>query len=412
MEINNYTPPKINRGKEIKNPPKGSSIKKELLKNSWYISYTFNGKQIKVKGGINRFDTFEDRDYEANILLKSIIKDLEDGYNPISPKEYLSKIFKQNISLTKGIEIFKEYHIKHQSRLSTIQSYLSKLNHLSILYSNKQLNGITTKDLEDFIIQKIEANEYTNVSVKIAKKIFKTFFNVLIELGYYESESPMVGFNPKIKSFKIVEENHIPYLKEDAKRVMSYLKENDYYSFIFCNIIYETCLRPSEIKGLKVRDISFLNNTITVNPNVKKVTTEIKKDIIQLTPTLSQLFKKLDLENKPKNHYLMGSYVTITGQNRIGKNIPYNRLIKAFKAIDKQALKENPNLKESELLVNKGYDLYSWKHFSNINRFKNGWTPEQIMVLNRHSNIAQTLKYMRNLKNETDISSLKVPSIF
>ena len=62
-------------------------------------------------------------------------------------------------------------------------------------------------------------------------------------------------------------------------------------------------------------------------------------------------------------------------------------------------------------LDNKGYTLYSFKHFSNLQRFHAGWTIAEIMKANRHSSITMTETYLKNINKVTDISKKDVPKI-
>jgi integrase len=106
--------------------------------------------------------------------------------------------------------------------------------------------------------------------------------------------------------------------------------------------------------------------------------------------------KKLDVEKYPKSYFLTSSSETIIGPSSIGKNNAYKRFVKALKALE---------------LTGKGYTLYSFKHYSNIQRLKNGWDLAEIMKANRHSSIAMTERYLKDINRVTDISKKEVPSI-
>jgi len=411
METAKYTTPVIKKGKEVTFIPKGSSKLAQTALNVWYIEYYYNGKQVRVKGGLNYHnDDHLKKQYEADVLLQSIKDDLANGFDPTNPKSFFEQTQKELLPLTDAIAIFKEYHVKHQSRSKTVGTYMSKLNALSAYYPGALLKDITTKKLENFVQVKITDGTYAHNSVKSAKRIFGTFFNVMVKLGYGTS-NPKEGFDKKIKSTKEVAEKHMPYTDYDLKRVFEYLDVNDRYAAFFCRLIYYTCIRPGEIRGLQVKDINLLNGTIIIRASVKKNTHDNKNQIVDIDRNLIKELEKLNIDQYPKNYYLTGSTVNIIGENQVGVNTPYDKLMTALTNIDKQDLLDNPAIKSSDRIINQGYDLYSFKHTSNIKKYKAGWTLSQIMKANRHGSISMTEIYLKKLGTFTDTKHLEVPAI-
>jgi len=411
MEKRKYTTPVIKKGKDITSVPKGSSKAAELAKNIWYIEYYYEGKQIRIKGGLNRFNNDHLRkQYEADVLLQTIKDELANNYNPLNPKEYIEQTKKDFTSLSDAIDIFKDYHQLHQSRKKTIGTYMSKLNALSAKYPGKLLRQITTSDLENFVRLKIHDGTYSHNSVKSAKRIFGTFFGVMMKLGYTQ-HNPRESFDKKIKSTKEIADKHTPYSDIDLKRIFEYLDEKDKYAALFCRIIYYTCIRPGEIRGLQVKDINLKNLTITIRASVKKNTTDNKNQIVDNDKNLAVELNKLNLDKYPKDYYIMGSTTKMIGMYPVGVNTPYEKLMTALSNIDKQDLINNPNIDDNDRIINKGYDLYSFKHTSNIKKYNNGWTLAQIMKANRHGSISMTEIYLKKLGAFTDTRHLEVPAI-
>ena len=66
--MSKYTTPTLYIGKAITSVPKGSTKLKEQAKNIWYINYTYEGKQIRVKDNLNRIKDPIEKDRQANIL--------------------------------------------------------------------------------------------------------------------------------------------------------------------------------------------------------------------------------------------------------------------------------------------------------------------------------------------------------
>ena len=381
-----YTTPRLHKGKPVTHIPKGSSKLKEEGKQNWYVNYTYDGKQIRIKGDLNRIKDFKEKEIAANVLLESIKQDLADGYNPNDEHEWVAQLMKDNTSLADAILKFKTYHEKHSSRPKTVQTYLSKLNALSSFYPDILLSKITTKKLQIFIQSKIDDNTYSQNSVKSAKRIFSTFFNVCIQLELMQT-NPVAGFDKKIKSSKPTDNKHTPFNDNDLKTILEYLDANDKYAAFFCRMIYYTCLRPAEIRGLKVGNINLANRSITIPSNVKKVTKDGTDDIIEVNDTFIPFLTALKLETYPEHYYLTGSTTNIVGENKVGENTPYNKLVAALGKLK---------------LNTKGYDLYSFKHTSNIRKYKSGWSLSEIMKANRHTSITTTEIYLKKLGQFVD----------
>lgn len=393
--MSNYTTPKLNKGKAPLSIPRGSSKLKELAKNVWYVSYTFEGKQYKVKDNLNRIHDHVKKELAGEILLESIKQDLENGFNPLKPLEWTERLLKETTSLGEAIKQFKNYHLIHNSRQKTIQTYLSKMNALSEYFPEIIVSNITTKNLQDFIKSKITDGTYSQNSVRSAKRIFSTFFNVCTKLDLIQT-NPMNGFDGKIRSIKLTEDRHVPFSDADLKTIFEYLDVNDKYSAFFCRMIYYTCLRPSEIRGLKIEDINIESNRITIPASVKKVTVNSENDYLDINLSFVPVLHELNLRQYPSHYYLVGSSTNIIGEKRIGENTPYNKLISALKKLG---------------LNEKGYDLYSFKHTSNIKKYIDGWTLSQIMKANRHTNISTTEIYLKKLGQFVDIKDKAIPVV-
>jgi integrase len=284
------------------------------------------------------------------------------------------------------------------------------LNSLSTQYPDVLLKDLTTKHLEDFILHKIANGKFAQDSVKSAKRILNAFFTVMIKLDNIKF-NPKIGFDKKIQSHQEVEDKHSPYTDYDLKRLLEYLDNNDKYTAFYARMIYYTCIRPGEIRGLKVKDIDLTNRLITIRASVKKSTTNSKSQTVEIVENFMKELEQLNLKSFNPEHYLVGSTVNIVGGSQVGINTPYQKLITAFKKIDKIESEKNPNLKDSEKIQNKGYDLYSFKHTSNIVKYNDGWTLAQIMKANRHSSISMTEIYLKKLGAFTETKHLNVPAI-
>ncbi len=415
MEVTGkYTTPKLVKGKKPKNIPKGSSLEKEWAKNKWYVNYSYNFKQQRVTGDLNRIKDYKEKAHKAEVLLASIKDDLKNGFDPNNPTAFIEQVAQDNINLTDAVGKYLA-ELKSYARPKTVQSYESKLRYLIEAYPTKQIKSFTTNDIQKYIYGKIhntlpakifmnnktiELNKsipWTPHTVRSAKGVFRAFFQWCINNKYYKGDNPSSKIESKrIRSEVEAKPRHIPFTKDDIAKVMGYLDEHDPLVAFFCRVINSTCLRPAEISKLKIKDIDFLNKQIAVPLYATKNTKKTTIDRIEIEPNLFELFTSLELEKHPKEYFLTSNSDTIVGASPISSNNAYKRFVKALKSLG---------------LQDRGYTLYSFKHYSNIQRLNNGWKIPQIMKANRHSSASMTDKYLRDITRETDIKQKAVPMI-
>ena len=411
-----YTTPRIYKGKQPKSLPKGTKLENVLAKNAWCITYTFNGKQRRVKDGLNRIKDPKEKLLQFELLRKSIENDLKAGFDPDKPQVYYQKLLKNEISLNKAIEQYLTEKSLY-TRKKSGQSYASKLRHLSKEFPGKKLSELTAKEIEHYIKRKInnidndlmfingkwvtinKITKWSPKTTKNARRVFTGFFNWCMQKEQsFVSENPVKEIAPlNIRSENEPKDTNIPYSDQDLKIVMDYLDENDPYVAFFCRLIYYTLLRPGEICKLRLEHLNKESKQIKIPLNVMKVTRSTDPDIIKISPELVELLEEKDIMDLPKSFYLIS-----TDEKRISGEIPvlngtiYKRLIKYLKKLN---------------MGDKGYTLYGFKHTSNINRFRNDWGLDELMAANRHTNIKTTLEYLKKITKHVNISDKAIPKL-
>ncbi len=412
--IFNFTEPKLCKGKKPVHIPKGSNLNIEWAKNDWYINFSYNGRQYRIKEGINRIKDHVEKEAQAELLLKSIKNALKNGYDPENPVSFEALVQKEKMTLAEAVEKYL-LELKTYARPKTVGSYQSKLRYLMEAFPGKEVRSFTPRDLEQYIHGKIHSDKpaklflnnrsielkkaipWTPKTVKSAKGVFSAFFQWCIANELFVGDNPVSKIeSKKIRSEIAPKDRHIPFSQEDISRLMGYLNENDKTVAFFCRVIYSTCLRPGEIANLKVKDLDINRGKITIPLDTTKNTKKNTVDIIDIEPNLLKELRALFTEDYPKDYFLTSTSDSIIGAQSVGSNNAYKRFIKALSALG---------------LDKKGYTLYSFKHFSNIQRFRSGWTLNELMVANRHSSLIMTEKYLKNINRDTDISKKEVPAI-
>lgn len=413
-QSNKYTSPRLSKGKKPVRIPKGSTLEIEWAKNIWLVNFSFNGKQHRIKDDLNRIKDPKEKKYRAEVLLQSIKNDLKNGWDPNNPEAFIAKVTQENILLQDAINIYLE-ELRTYARPKTVGSYGSKLRYLLESFPKKQVKSFTTSDIEKYIHGKIHntkparlfmnnksielssAQPWTPNTVRSAKGVFRAFFQWCIKNNFYSGDNPVSKVEAKkIRSEVEAKPRHIPFTKADIDVLMKFLDEHDKPLAFFARFIYFTCMRPAEISKLQVKDIDFQKHQLIVPLSVTKNTKKLGVDRIDIDKNLQAEFSRLKVQDYPLNSYLTSDSEAIIGSKSIGANTAYKRFVKALKAVG---------------LDGKGYTLYSFKHFSNIQRFHNGWSLAEIMKANRHSSIAMTENYLKHINRDTDISDKEVPSI-
>lgn len=412
--INKYTIPSLVKGKKPTNIPNGSTLSKEWAKNNWYINYSFNGKQYRIKGDLNRIKDHKEKIYKAEVLLQSIKNDLKNGYDPSNPNLFLDQIISENISLSDAIKLYIE-ELSTYARPKTIGSYNSKLYYLSEAYPNKQVKNITTQDIQQYIYKRIHSKEFARVllkgksydlkkpiqwtpnTVRSAKGVFRAFLGWCIKNNYYQGENPVSKIEQKrIRSEVAPKPRHLPFSEQDLRLALDYLDKNDKATAFFARFIYSTCMRPGEISKLRLRDIDLVNKRIIIPLNITKNTKKSETDIIHIEENLYKELLKMNLDKYPSDFFITSTSDKIIGEVSIGSNKPYKQFVKALKKLN---------------IDKKGYTLYSFKHYSNLQRLNLSWSVAEIMKANRHSSITMTETYLKDINKVTDISQKVVPKI-
>jgi integrase len=409
-----YTEPKLNKGKKPVNIPKGSTLEKEWAKNSWYINYSFNGKQYRIKENINRISDPVAKLKRAKLMIDALNLRFSNGYNPEKKEEYIKSHIRTELTID---EVVNQYlaGLRRYARVKTVQSYHSKLRYFVDQFQGRTINSFSSADIQNFIQDRINGNvpyrifrdgkslelkkdiRWTRNTVKAAKGVFRTFFNWCIFNGYYNSTNPM----NLVDSNTIISDNE-PRLRNkaftqvDNLAIMNYLDKHDPAVAFFCRVLYLTCLRPGELIKLKIKDFNLETRQITVPFGISKNRKSKTFERIYIFDDLLKLLNDYNMASFDPDCYVCTDSLEIFGNIPFGRDTPYKRFKKALIALK---------------LTHKGYVLYSFKHFSNVCRAEANWPLAKIMIGNRHSSIAMTEKYLQDLKNESSLSDLTIPMI-
>jgi integrase len=358
----------------------------------WYIEYYYkippglrpmhNGEEWK------RFRVFEDinrkkgeaKEKYADQLLAAVAYNLrEDAYNPFLnhirvhvKKEGFShtildalNFFLQNIG-GKGVDIDTVAKYKHVANL--LLSWLMR--------TGQQDRGPDTIDdemIRSCLIDYRRALSWSNRYYNNVMGYMSIMFN-------YLKKRKKIKHNPceGLEKLKAISKKHRYYSEEVLEALMNRLKAA-YPGLCFAaQFVYYAGVRSSkELISLQVGDILMDRNRIRFRSEGTKGKRE---DYIYLDPKLKDIIKESGIKNYPGNYYIF-TYKEVPGERRSSDQY----LQKIFRQVRR------------EMGLGEDYTLYSFKHTRAVHLLLDGAQPVDIMQLFRHTDLATTTKYIRDL---------------
>jgi len=393
-----FTQPVLRKGKAINKTGKRLTKAEEALLQDWYIEYYFTdtsldivNKRVKLRRDINQSESVRVKESRAQTILKSITQLLEEGYHPFNEDANV-KLRNDviSISIPEAVEVYLHHLNDIKLRKKSIQTYKSKLKYFADAFPNLKINQITDLKITKFLKDQQRANSWSERTYNAAQQALGAFLKHMVSLKYIDS-NPIKSVT-RLKA-STSSELHKVFTDEDLKSIMDYLAEKDKFSELFVKSIYYTCIRPKELRQLKISMIDLNSGIITIPSSISK---NKQTDTVKITPNFEMVLKEHNIETFPLDHYLFSSGSTIGGKVAVGENTPYYRFMSCLKQLK---------------LDNKGYTLYSVKHKSNINKYLANWSVAEIMKANRHGSISQTETYLRELTKFIKIDQKEIPLI-
>lgn len=371
----NYTEPQILQGKVCRTKALQASEK-------WYVEFYLDGKRTRLSNQLNRIKDYQEKLDAFTKLKNDIHQQLKDGvYGKPQEKPVIIPILKD------AVKQFVQWHINKGSRPKTVQSYESKLKYLTDVLGGISINYIYHKDVDDLLLTLYKDLNWSSKTYNNCRLIFSGLFQFCIESRYI-SNNPISRIKTKYVGKSI---RNTAFANEDFNRIMVEVEKDTMLS-MFVKSIYYTCIRPKELTQLQIKHIDFDKRTISIPASISKN----KKDgFVHIDDNYYELLKEYYF-NAPPNSYLFCNDGVLWGNTSYQANRPYKRFVKILERLR---------------LNNKGYTLYSVKHYSNIQKYLAGFSVAEIMVYNRHASLSETENYLRDLVQFVDVSKKLIPTI-
>ncbi|WP_286774990.1 MULTISPECIES: tyrosine-type recombinase/integrase [Sphingobacterium] len=390
MAISKYTLPRAVNGEQIifinKDGKTISSVKKGTkgkLGKGWVIGVSINGKQEKER--ITTKVPILDQEITCIARLEIIHDMLKQGLNPYDEGDKnkyagVNEIIDTRITVKEAVDIYEKF-LKDNRVTDDIPKIKKRLDFIVKKFENKLLENVTPIDMEAVIHSLVKDNIYADSTLKNVKSNYSTFFKHFIKKRIIFS-NPMEDVS-NIVSNKDTEDKNEPFSDEHFEKIMEAVKTHKKL-YLFTSFMYHTCARPTELRNLKKQNIK--DNFIQFKASTAKNKT---KQTVDITEPLRKLITELNLDGADNDDYIFSNDCTKPDGETWGKKQLY---INHFSNLFREGI-----LKPLGLYIGTGYNLYSFKHTSNIHKLLDGWSQIELSVINRHKSQKSTESYIKKI---------------
>lgn len=364
------------------------------INGRWFVYFSYinpaTGKfeRIKVYEDINRFKTKTERTEYGNNLIRATLELLESGWNPFA--ESIEQTVGGVHTLAQAIPAYLKVK-DTQMRGKTNTGYKSILKQFGN-WANS--NGHMHKPLKQLMADEVQ--QYFTQSLQIRKLAATTHNSELTTIrGFftYWQKKNLIRINPALEVKRLREEVglHTVYSDKQIEQITTHLKQSDTprtkQLLQYIRFLYYTCIRPKEIRMLKVQDIRPATHTILVPGSVSK---SGRTEPVDISPGLAEVIAGMDLSHAKPDWYIFGNQAKgVPGDYNDPAPGPKPVGVNYFSGYYREVL--------NELGISEDYTLYGWKHTRNVHLWMQDKDLLRLMRYNRHTDPKVTMRYLRNL---------------
>lgn len=372
-------------------PPRIAIPPDRSLDKDWYVEYyiwDYTAKKLKRKRLVLAQHTEQLRLQEGKELADQILSLLKKGSYINGPK--LRAALKPDTRLTEAMDTYL-INLRKTAKESTYSSRRTHIRRFTKFleqykYQNIQVQHFTT----DYAIA---FGDYMNSHLKISNRTKNNNIAELVTVFNYFKKRKMISDNPFHENEKLpsTARRHTAFSPEQVQAFKE-AATSDPQLWLFCQFIYYLAIRPrKELRYLKIKDIG--TDTVTISQHNAKSS---RKDYIRIPDVLQKEIEKYQLRSYPADFYVFGAH-GFPGEKPTYKNQMYRRHRAVLEKIG---------------LLNQDIDQYSWKHTGAIALWKATQNMQLLKDHLRHTDLASTIKYLRDLGQFTDYTEVnKFPEI-
>lgn len=359
------------------------------LDKVWHVEYYIfdltNQKLIRRRVTLSeesakkRYATAKQVIADIDPLLKSgaVTNVPEEKKKVASDIKTLEELDADTLSLKKACKYFLEFN-KSILKIRTYETYSTDITRFTNFQIRKSIEDLPLKDFDtkramQFLDELIITDKVSNRSRNNAKGTISTLFN-------FFKKRKIISDNPflDIQKLNHVSTKHTAFSKKQAADFKEMcISKSENQLLLFISFIYYCFLRPRyELRLLKVGDIK--EKTILVKgENAKDNATEH----VMIPAAFEKMIVENELRKYPEHFYVFGTDGQ-PGEKVVHRHFFYHK---------------HRHILESLNLTGLKIDTYSWKHTGVIALFLATQNIELIRQQCRHSDIATTQNYLRDL---------------
>lgn len=342
-------------------------------KNNYYVAYSVvnpeSGKLMNRRVKLNYIKSAKQKKEYAEELIKQINSNLARGWNPFAV-ESEDKLILFSEAYSKFMNQEKRQLEEGTIKAATFEDYAQQI---------KSFFDYLGKDLFLYKIKKSDVNNFLDF-LYIEKKrtaytrnhylqSLRTFFNFCLKKEWI-LENPAA----EIENAKPGKKKRKPIPAPVLNSIFNHLAEDPQrkYYLLACWLLYGCFIRPSEICGLTVNNISFRNQTIYIPAEISK---NKKAQVVTIPQNIAEYILELRLWETPGNYFI------------IAKDLKPGKIKISDKTLRAEWIKIRKELKLPDC-----YQFYSLKD-TGITAMIKKLDVSQVRDQARHSSIAITDAY-------------------
>ena len=367
------------------------------LSKQWVVEFgvwSETHKKIKRKRVVLPGKTVEARLADAKQIIKEVKALLKTGHvvDPLEadkPVNASQQVVERAFDLT-ILDAIPHYLTYVEQALSdnTHKTYSTALRLLTLYLKRHKpakyrLTQFSEFDAVEFLDEIITVEKLSNRTRNNTKGFVGTFFKYFIK----RDRTRKFRENPFEDTVKLPQVSHKHKAFSDRQREAFRKhceKTGQSQLMLYCQFIYYTFFRPhEEVRRMKIGDIRrsavFVPGEHAKNDDA---------DYVEIPNVFERIIVEHKLRANPEGHYVF-SYDGSPGPDLLGPKYIWRRHSQVLKAIG---------------LEKSGHDLYSWKHTGVIALWEATHDIDLIKRQCRHSDIKQTIEYLRDLGIRVDNS--------
>lgn len=342
-------------------------------KNNYYVAYSIvnpeSGKLMNRRVKLNYIKSLKQRKEYAEELIKQINSNLSRGWNPFAV-ESEDKLILWSEAYSKFMNSEKRQLEEGTIKAATFEDYEQQLrSFFEYLGKDLFLYKIKKADVNGFLDYLYIEKKRTAYTRNHYLQSIRTFFNFCLKKDWIV-ENPAA----EIENAKPGRKKRKPIPDELLRNIFDYISRNQErkYYLLACWLLYGCFIRPSEICGLKVSNISFRNQTIFIPAEISK---NKKAQVVTIPQNIAEYILELRLWEVPTNYYIIAKDLK-PGTEKISDKTLRNEWIRIRK----------------EMKLPDCYQFYSLKD-TGITAMLKKLDVSQVRDQARHSSIAITDAY-------------------